>query len=158
MSDAQPNPESEEKDLIASAKLGVALRGLNKETVFIPPSVDETILAGVRPRLTGIRRRRARSRMVAGWTALAASVVVGAFVVQALFHRGPFAEHQRFARGDLNHDGTVDILDAFQLARELKQGGKPDPSLDFNGDGKVDAADVDVLAARAVSLEKAGPS
>ncbi len=158
MSDAQPNPESDEKDLIASAKLGAALRGLAKETVFIPPSVDETILAGVAAQLAGIRRRRARGRMAAGWTAVAASVVVGAFVVQALYHCGPFAVNQQFAREDLNHDGTVDILDAFQLARELKQGGKPGPSRDFNGDGKVDGADVDVLAARAVRLEKGGPS
>src|ERR1700722_9024716 len=100
MSDAQTNPEGDKKDLIAPAKLGAALRGTTKETVFIPPSVDETILAGVRPQLAQIRRRQARNRMAAGWTALAASVVVGAFVVQALYHRGPFAAHQKFARED----------------------------------------------------------
>jgi hypothetical protein len=60
------------------------------------------------------------------------------------------------AREDLNHDGRVDILDAFQLARELRAGKKP--AVDLNGDGVVDERDADVIATRAVSLEKGGRS
>ena len=158
MDNAQPNPEADDEVPGAPAKLGEALRGSRKETIFIPPSVDETILSAARLWLSQIRRRRAQRKAITRWTALAAAVVLCALVVQALFHRGPFAGRQTFAREDLNHDGTVDILDAFQLARELKQGAQPDPTRDFNRDGKIDAADVDVLAARAVSLEKGGPS
>lgn len=158
MSNAQPNPEGDEKDLTAPARLGEALRGLRKETVLIPASVDEKLLADARTRLAEIRRQRAQRRKTTGWMAMAASVVLCALVAQALFHRGMFAERREYAREDLNHDGNVDILDAFQLARELKRGGTANPARDFNGDGKVDAADVDFLAARAVSLGKGGPS
>lgn len=157
MSNAQPNPEGDEKDLNAPARLGEALRGLWKETVLIPASVDEKILAEARTWLAEVRRQ-AQRRKVAGWMAMAASVVLSALVAQAVFHRGLFAERREYAREDLNHDGNVDILDAFQLARELKRGGTVDASRDFNRDGKVDAADVDFLAARAVSLGKGGPS
>jgi hypothetical protein len=59
---------------------------------------------------------------------------------------------------DLNHDGRVDILDAFQLARQLQTGQKPAAGLDLNGDGVVDWRDVEVLATRAVHLEKGGQS
>jgi len=56
--------------------------------------------------------------------------------------------------GDLNHDGRVDVLDAFQLARELKQQQSLGGGRDVNGDGRVDAADVEFLAKQAVTLEK----
>jgi len=52
----------------------------------------------------------------------------------------------------------VDMLDAFALARELQQGRTPRPQLDLNGDGVVDERDVEVLAARAVTLETGGHS
>jgi hypothetical protein len=50
----------------------------------------------------------------------------------------------------------VTILDAFSLARQLKAGKTPDKSWDVNQDGRVDQADVDALAARAVALPKGG--
>jgi hypothetical protein len=52
----------------------------------------------------------------------------------------------------------VDILDAFALARQLKQGGSGNLQLDVNGDGVVDERDVAALAARAVKLERGGRS
>jgi hypothetical protein len=64
-----------------------------------------------------------------------------------------------FAREDLNHDGRVDILDAFDLARTLKtRPGLTSPVMDVNGDGVVDERDVTSLAARAVQLPKGGRS
>ena len=60
--------------------------------------------------------------------------------------------------GDLNHDGQVDILDAFALARQLKESAQSNLQLDMNGDGVVDERDVATLAARAVSLGKGGRS
>ncbi|MDX2116784.1 MAG: dockerin type I repeat-containing protein [Planctomycetota bacterium] len=65
---------------------------------------------------------------------------------------------------DLNHDGVVDVLDAYVLARTLEPLGgrvkagsealaKAGFSLaDLNGDGFVDDLDVELIAARAVSL------
>jgi hypothetical protein len=70
----------------------------------------------------------------------------------------PPARDSAFARGDLNHDGHVDIVDAFALARQLKQGGTRNLQLDLNGDGVVDERDVAALAARAVKLEQGGHS
>ncbi|MFI4862075.1 MAG: dockerin type I domain-containing protein [Phycisphaerales bacterium JB063] len=60
--------------------------------------------------------------------------------------------------GDLDHSGTLDILDAFALARAIKNDGPAARSRDsdFNHDGKVDQQDADWLADRAVSLRRDG--
>jgi hypothetical protein len=47
---------------------------------------------------------------------------------------------------------AVTILDAFTLARLLRDGQRPGPAWDANLDGVVDARDVDALARRAVRL------
>jgi hypothetical protein len=142
--ESAPNPGS---------RLGRALGGLRKTSVFIPPTVDEAVLAKARPRLARIRVQRVHERRTQ-WLALAACLVLGAMVAQTVLNRGT---SKHFAREDLNHDGRVDILDAFQLARDIK-GGKAPMTGDFNGDGKVDAADVEFLAKRAVSLQVGGHS
>jgi hypothetical protein len=54
---------------------------------------------------------------------------------------------------DFNHDGRVNILDAFALARQLERGGAVDMSWDYNHDGVVNQADVDAIAMSAVRLE-----
>lgn len=60
--------------------------------------------------------------------------------------------------GDLDHSGTLDILDAFALARVVERsGGDPlSRDIDFNGDGTVDAQDADWLAQRAVTVRRDG--
>lgn len=54
--------------------------------------------------------------------------------------------------GDMNGDGTVDILDAFRLAKliEARDPGAAGP--DMNNDGEVNRLDVDAIARRAVAL------
>jgi hypothetical protein len=89
--------------------------------------------------------------------AVAALALLLAIVTQALRTVGP-SQGSRLVRGDLNHDGQVDILDAFALARELRNGARPTPQMDINEDGVVDDGDVTTLAARAVSLGKGGRS
>jgi len=136
------------------APLRRALAALHKEALFIPREVDDTVLAGARPELARLRARHSRGRM-AKWLALAACIVaLGALVRLWLPSGGP----RPFAREDLNRDGRVDILDAFQLARDIKAGRARKATEDFNGDGRVDAADVQILARRAVSLGKGGHS
>jgi hypothetical protein len=76
-------------------------------------------------------------------------VCLAAFLVQRNLPSG-------YAREDLNRDGLIDIRDAFQLARELESGRAQAPALDFNGDGAVDRADADAIAAEAVSLARTG--
>lgn len=145
---------NEENEPQPGSRLTRALGGLATAAVFIPPAVDESVLEQARPHLARIKAGRPRWQR-AGWLALAASVVLAAVVAQTMLHRGG---GRQFAREDLNHDGRVDILDAFQLAREIKNGTAQAKTGDFNGDGKVDEADVEILAKRAVSLEKGGRS
>jgi hypothetical protein len=61
---------------------------------------------------------------------------------------------QSFAREDLNRDGRVDILDVFQLAREIQSGEKPPREADLNQDGLIDRRDAELIATHAVNLEK----
>ena len=53
---------------------------------------------------------------------------------------------------DVDRSGRVDIVDAYLVARRLKSMQAPDPKWDFNGDGRIDGADVDFIATRAVRL------
>ena len=53
---------------------------------------------------------------------------------------------------DIDRDGRVNILDAFALAREIDRGTSLSRNWDVNRDGMVDRADVDEIAAAAVSL------
>jgi len=47
--------------------------------------------------------------------------------------------------GDVDHSGAVNILDALQLARRIKESMPLDPRWDLNGDGIVDRKDVDAV-------------
>ena len=67
-------------------------------------------------------------------------------------------ELAEFSGEDINHDGRVDILDAFALARELQKKGSVGVHTDFHGDGVVDDRDVELIAIHAVSLGKRGKS
>ena len=49
---------------------------------------------------------------------------------------------------------SLDILDSFALARELKKGNPLPAYLDVNGDGVVNEQDVNSIASRAVALGK----
>ena len=51
-----------------------------------------------------------------------------------------------------------DILDALILAKGLRSGTVPDQRWDVNGDGAVDARDVQAIAVQVVRLDKGGRS
>jgi hypothetical protein len=130
-----------------------ALKGLPQEPLFIPPTVDEAVLRAARERLASPERTRFMWFNWRPWLAAATAAVLLLLVIwlpSAKSTRTPGLE----ISGDLNHDGRLDILDAFSLARTLQAGGVDDGHLDLNGDGRVDAADVASLAARAVKLDK----
>ena len=153
------NKPSQDEALEAPAKLVSALRRPSQEPVFIPPTTDEAILRAARRHLgQPTPTRRVWFRLMP-WAATAAVIVLLA-AIPGLFMR-PAARPDRDSvstRGDLNHDGRVDILDAFALARQLKEGGSRNLQSDLNGDGVVDQRDVATLAARAVKLEQGGRS
>jgi hypothetical protein len=157
----QPDNEQHCPDeaLEAPPRLVSALKRLPQEPVFVPPTADEAILRAARRHLEGSPRARPGWFRLMPWVAAAAAILLLATIPQ-LFHKTApgLAPGSTFAHADLNHDGRVDILDAFALARQLKSGQSINPQLDLNGDGVVDERDVATIAARAVTLERGGHS
>jgi hypothetical protein len=147
--------DRENENLEAPPGLIAALKRSQKSPIFIPPTVDEAILRSARRHLTGQSQRQFRWPLFFRWSVATALAVAFLLVVAPRFARkSGLTPDAVFVRGDLNHDGQVDILDAFALARELKLGMPRNLQLDINGDGIVDERDLATLSARAVSLEK----
>jgi len=142
-----------EEGLEAPAKLVSALRQFPGEKIFVPPTTDEAILRAARAQLRPARKTSFNWWRLAPWAAGAATCTVLLFLSLQTPKLAP-----KFAREDLDRDGAVDILDAFALARKVETGDAFEASIDLNGDGKMDQRDVAVLSARAVTLEKGGPS
>src|SRR5262245_30719620 len=135
----QPPDESDEPGL--PARLVADLKQA-EETPPVPPRVDTLILNAARRTMT--RHRRVRWVVIGGTAgALAASIALVATL------RSGVSPTALANTRDLNHDGRVDILDAFSLARQLEN-AQTLPAWDFNHDGKVDRQDVDTVASDAV--------
>jgi hypothetical protein len=157
-----PDKHNNQQDeaLEAPPRLISALKGLPIQPVFVPPTADEAILRAAREHLVPPQEPRLRRIFIMPWLATAAALILMLALIPR-FVRSPAPVPNgvsSFAREDINHDGKVDILDAFALARQLKAGSNPSPQLDVNGDGVVDERDVDSIAAQAVSLGKGGRS
>lgn len=123
----------------------------------MPRSVDDAVLKAARRTLgqpVPVESTSGRWWAVQEWPnwaripGLAAAGLLVAFLAFLLVP-------SRFAPEDVNRDSVVNILDAFQLARELRSGAPLPPAFDFNGDGIVNRADADAVAADAVRLERA---
>ncbi len=137
------------EDLQAPPRLVEALKNLHQERLFIPPTVDEQVLRAAREHLQGLERPDVAARQWLSWAAMAACLALTVWLA-ALFGGPP--RPGKTGREDINHDGRIDILDAFALARNIETGATIDPRWDINGDGRVDRADVIAIANRAVSL------
>ncbi len=140
-------------------QLADRLAEASRQRVFVPREVDEAILAAAQQHLAPVRQRH-RWRRVAGWSsAVAAAVVVGVSAWLAMIglqgRPSPTAAPHVAVRlpADIDGNGNVNVLDAFALARELNAAGnRPPTNGDVNGDGRIDQADVDAIAQRAVQL------
>jgi Dockerin type I domain len=153
------NQPCQDEALEAPPRLVSALKRLPQEPIFIPPTADEAILRAARSHLNPPQQPRPGWFRFLPWVAATAGILLLVAIPQFFMQPAPGpARDSRFAQGDLNHDGRVDILDAFALARQLKQGGTKTLQQDANGDGVVDDRDVATLAARAVKLERGGHS
>jgi hypothetical protein len=130
-----------------------------KDAIRVPAAIDEAILREARAGFARRRRFRIAVRVTVA-TAAAASIVLGIILpaIQQTDHgRGPVASAPKMlsvvpAAEDVDHSGRVDILDAFVVAKLIDTRAKLDAAYDVNGDGKVDAADVDRIAVAAVSV------
>ncbi len=143
---------------IEGGQLERDLRQLYDREVPVPQGVDHRILDLARMRLSG---RRGRRRWVLRWavgSAAAAGLLVAVLLLWP-YQQGrqePGEVRQNYAgvplREDIDHNGRVDILDAFAVARDLRDRREPDPRADLNHDGRIDSDDVTLIAQAAVSL------
>lgn len=130
--------------------LADALRDAYTHRLEIPRTVDNAVMSIAHAEFG----RRRRMRLMARWgTGLAAGLA--AIVVLAISLHRP-APVKSVAKGDVNGDGTVNIVDALSLARHLANHDTIEKGWDLNGDGVVDQKDVDAVAMGAVSLKGAG--
>lgn len=119
-------------------RLSRFLDRLEPPEVDVPESVDRRILGHARWVL--LRRR------VMPVLAVAAVLLVAVtFGIQRF--GGPGA-----LPGDVDGDGSVDIVDAYVLALRLRDGAELDGGWDLDGDGRVDERDVEALTQRSVAL------
>jgi len=129
------------------------LRRLYQSPGSIPESVDRAILG----RISSPRRRPTRARIYR--TVAAAAALIGISVSVWVFR--PTNMEMRtddqprintLARTDIDENGTVNILDAYSLARHIKSQQPTPPAWDLNTDGRINQADVDLVAYAAVRL------
>jgi hypothetical protein len=136
----------------------------------VPESVDDRILANARTRLTSERpvvrtgnpKRNVTWKVAATATTAAAMLLIGVMRLnQPLVPRDEVALNDAASAGsnaafpstdDVDGDGSVDILDAFALARLVKDGGDLPSGQDRDNDGQVSFNDADLLARSVVML------
>lgn len=169
MNNGDSNTRRDGEEPKAPAKLVAALKEPSARRVFVPPSVDAAVLKAAREHLarspaprspSGGERAGVRgmfARLLRPWI-LWPTVATACIALAGLAYFTSHSSHQQFAREDLNRDGRVDILDAFQLARETQSGVKPAAIADLNNDGVVDRRDAELIVTHAVKLEKGGKS
>lgn len=123
----------------------------------VPEAVDRAILADARRHLATRVAPKRWSRWTSWKVAALASTIAAACLVLAV--RSPWTQsdslrsevaQKAFGR-DLDGNGRVDILDAFAMARDIRN-GRTLSMYDVNGDGRQDQSDVDELAKQAVML------
>jgi hypothetical protein len=142
-------PEPDEFDLPQS--LLDDLRWAYGRRQQIPSGVDEAVLSVARAKFD----QRRRLRLIARWGTGLAAGLAAVVALAVILHRPP-APTKTIAKGDVNADGQVNMVDVLALAKRVASGEKPEQSWDVNGDGKVDQSDVQALATAAVSLKQAG--
>jgi hypothetical protein len=160
MSDAMENTPEKNFDQWAEQggppRLKAGLAEIFGSAPAMARSMDDRILSAAREQ--SIRRNRMRwtIRYAIGSVAAAAAVVLIAIKMNR--HDQPIINNPAPAIAtaeDFNRDGSVDMIDAFLMARKVAGQEWLAKEWDFNHDGAVDAKDVDVVAFAAVKIKGA---
>jgi hypothetical protein len=149
----------EDTDLRVSSKLSADLKALFEPQIGVPPEVDRAVMDRANKHIVPLQSsKRRRLRIHWGWRiAAAAAVIIFAFSLDLTKQSGPSKDQfsqSKIQPVDIDRDGRVDILDAFKLARHIETNGPTEKAWDFNGDGRIDRNDVDIVAHAAVRLNK----
>ena len=147
--------DRENLEFQAPARLVRGLQRLQNKPLFVPGAIDETILRRARQQFSKATKKKWRWPILIPSFGLAAAILLALALWSRPHTQTPTGQ---FAREDVNHDGKVDILDAFALARQLNDRAKGPSAVDMNGDGVLDERDVELIAAQAVSLGRGGKS
>ncbi|MBN1674549.1 MAG: hypothetical protein JXR37_26105 [Kiritimatiellae bacterium] len=146
-------------DPAGEQELRRALAGRLVPDVRAPAHVDEAVLGMIDEQARKVRaaRRGARVRRWLAVSAAAAAVLLVAIGPPIARHRLRAAHSELVTARQLRVGrAPVDIVDAYRLACRLESRARLPLAYDHNGDGCVDAADVDAIAGRAVSLARTG--
>jgi len=143
----QPDPRLSDQH---AESLRVALRE-NHET---PTDAEfDRVFSGAMRSAQTTRRNRSAWRLGVSFAGIAAVLAMAFFIAQ------PMSTNPTPIAGDLDRNGSIDINDAFALARSLDQGKQPPAIADITGDARIDQADIDEIVRVAVRLpEKGGAS
>jgi hypothetical protein len=151
----------ENLDSRVSSKLSADLNVLYELKHPVPPEVDRAVSDRIHRHFAfekPVKDNRQRFRWAVLWkVAAAAAIVILAFSLDLTNKPAPTIKHSvrtGTQTTDIDLNGRVDILDAFTLARQIKQAGHTESEWDVNGDGFIDDNDVDIVALAAVRLDK----
>ena len=151
----------ENPDVRVSPRLSADLNVLFEAKRPVPPEVDRAVSDRIRRHFIlakPLEDESRRFRWAVLWkVAAVAAVVLLAFSLDLTNKPAPTTEHSAMIGAqvtDIDLNGRVDILDAFELARQIKDAGHIDSRCDINGDGLVNDSDVDIVALAAVRLDK----
>ena len=145
----------EESDLKVTSEFAEDLEALFRSDLTIPAEVDRSVMGRAHRRFVrrpGLRKLVLRLSGVAA----AAAVIIFFFTFNLRETSFPVISSLDTAvqQDDFDHNGQVNILDAFKLARYIESAKQPEIKWDINGDGLVNRGDVDSIALAAVRLNK----
>jgi len=145
------NPKNDEQfDFQTGEPFAKDLRLLFEPGRGVRPEIDRAVMDAAARHL----KRPHRSRRWVYWAGSAAAAMIVAGVLLMNFGKSANTHAPVALKNDIDRNGAVDILDAFQLARQIGVTDEPDPTWDANGDGVVDQKDVDAVAFAAVRLKE----
>ncbi len=148
------NHDNEQK-FILSDKFAEDIKNLYSASGPVPPEIDMAILNKASQKFIRPRRGVRLLRWI-GPAAAAAAIILFVYISKDEFevkkYKAAQMEVSASASTDFDHNGRVDILDAFKLAKLIQSEKSVDKKWDINSDGFVNEGDVDNIALVAVSL------